>query len=160
MPTLPLLQRIQRRLRRGADTLDSGFTLLEALVSFAVFAIVVTGASVAIVKALRASHSTQQRIEAADVAQYYVANAIREANTIAEIPAPGTSFPAGVGDDEQAQKSGIAESEGFKVVETVIYDTGGSCNTGTMFTVNVEVYQQQTNQFLARSDARVACPRV
>lgn len=160
MPALPWLHRIRRRLAHDTDTQDAGFSLLEALISFVVFAAVATGASFGIVKALNSTHLTQQRVEAADVAQYFVADAIRTASTIAEIPPPGQTISFGVGADGLTDAHSYAEGEGFKVVETIVYDTGGSCNTGTMFTVNVEVYQAQTSQFLARSDARVACPRV
>lgn len=159
MTTPQWIQRIRRR-TVAEDASDAGFTLIEALVSFVVFAVVATSASVAIVRALHASHLTQQRVEAADVAQYVVGDAIRNATTIAELPPPGKTISSGVGGADGAGHS-IAESEQFRVVETIVYDTGGSCSTGTMFTVNVEVYQAQApSQFLARSDARVACPRV
>lgn len=145
MSSLPVLRRIQRRLTCDTDR-EAGFTLIEALVSFVIFAVVASSATYAIINALNASHVSQQRVDAADVAQAVVADAIINANTIAEIPPPGTVSTPNVG------------LELFTVVETI---TGsGSCTTGKMFTVNVEVYQKQTDQFLARSDARVSCPRV
>jgi type II secretory pathway component PulJ len=146
--------RLRRRMRRAAGTSDAGFTLLEALVSFVVFATVLVSASVAIVNAMHASHITQERVQAADQAQAIVAEAIRKANTIAQIPPPGETLNPHIGDNAGTERTD------FKVVETVVYDNGGSCDTGTMFTVNVEVYLVQTGRFLARSDARVACPRV
>jgi hypothetical protein len=154
-----LRQRISRRLTRVTGSGEAGFSLIEAIVSFMIFSIVAASSSYAILKALNASHVSQQRVDASAIAQYWVNDAIRQASTIAEIPPPGITISSGVGDSNGASGH-YAEGEQFKVVETVVYDNGGSCNTGTMFTVNVEVYQKQTNQFLARSDARVACPRV
>jgi prepilin-type N-terminal cleavage/methylation domain-containing protein len=148
-----------RRLARVAGRGDAGFTLIESIVSFVIFTVVAASASYGILKALNASHVSQQRVDAAAVAQYWVNDAIRQASTIAEIPAPGNTILSSVG-DPNGTNGHYAEGEQFKAVETVVYDSGGSCNTGTMFTVSVVVSQQQTGQFLARSDARVACPHV
>jgi type II secretory pathway pseudopilin PulG len=147
--------RLAARLRTAQR--DAGFTVLEALISFVVFAIVATSASFGLVKAIGASHASQQRVVAADVAQYFVGDAIRRANTIA--PVEGQTIYSHVGG---ANASGVpyAADEEFTVVQTVTFDTAGSCNTGTLFWVHVIVRQAQTDQFLARSDARVACPRV
>jgi type II secretory pathway pseudopilin PulG len=153
MPFRSWPQRIRRRLAAGADTLDAGFTLMEAIVSFMIFAIVSASATYAIINALNASHMSQQRVEAAQTAQVVIADAIRQAETIPEIPPPGITLNPYVGGSDAAL-------EQFKVIEIVVYDAGGSCTTGTMFTVNVEVYQKQSDKFLARSDARVACPRI
>lgn len=151
-----LLHRISRRFARGTG--EAGFTLIEAIVSFMIFTVVASSASYGILKALNASHVSQQRVDAAAVAQYWVNEAIRQASTIGEIPAPGEVKLSSVGDTDQTQ-SGYAEGEQFNAIRTVIFDAG-SCNTGTMFTVSVVVSQKQTGQFLARSDARVACPHV
>lgn len=147
MRTPRWLSCLRNRVHR-TGTSDAGFTLLEALISFVIFAAVASSATYAIINALNASHLSQQRVDAADVAQAMVADAILKANTIAEIPPPGHTTTPNVGVEQ------------FKVVETIVYDTGGSCTTGKMFTVNVLVYQKQTEKFLARSDARVACPHV
>jgi type II secretory pathway pseudopilin PulG len=141
---------------RGAQR-DAGFTVLEALISFVVFAIVATTASYGLVKAIDASHASQQRVDAADVAQYFVADAIRRANTIP--PVEGKTIFSHVGGSD-ASGTAHASEEQFTVVETIAYDNPGSCNTGTLFWVHVIVRQAQSSDFLARSDARVACPRV
>ena len=136
---------------------DAGFTVLEALISFVVFAIVATTASYGLVKAIEASHASQQRVDAADVAQYFIGDAIRRANTIA--PTEGRTIYSHVGGSDSAGNTNAAEEQ-FTVVQTITFDTSGSCNSGTLFWVHVVVRQAQTSQFLARSDARVACPRV
>jgi type II secretory pathway component PulJ len=136
---------------------DAGFTVLEALISFVIFAIVATTASYGLVKSIEASHASQQRVDAADVAQYFIADAIRRANTIP--PVEGKTIFSRVGGSDAAGNTNAAEEQ-FTVVETVAYDDPGSCNSGTLFWVHVIVRQAQNSKFLARSDARVACPRV
>jgi hypothetical protein len=106
--------------------------------------------------ALNASHVAQQRIDAADVAQFFISDAIRRANTIP--PVEGKTILSNVSTKDSSGQQ-HAQQEQFTVIETVRFDVG-SCNSGRLFTVNVEVHQAQTNRFLARSDARVACPRV
>lgn len=158
LPAPHWLQRVRHRAARvvRGTSRDAGFTILEALISFLVFAVVATSSSVAIYNALKASRTTQQRVDAADLAQFFISKAIREASTIP--PVEGNTILTGVGDTGQAGTGHTAEGEQFNVIETVKFDAG-SCNSGRLFTVNVEIRQAQTNQFLARSDARVACPR-
>lgn len=149
---------IRHRLARmRSQQRDAGFTVLEALVSFVVFTIVATSASYGLANAIDASHVSQQRVNASGIAQQFVAEAIRQANDIA--PVEGRTTFAGVGQKDSSGAQHAAE-ETFTVVETITYDNPGSCITGTLFYVHVVVRQAQTNQFLARSDARVACPRV
>jgi type II secretory pathway pseudopilin PulG len=153
--TIP--RRMARRLRAAAGrSADAGFTLVEALVSFVIFAVVATSATMGIINALNASHVAQQRIDAANVAQAFISDAIRRATTIP--PVEGKTIISNVS-SKDASGNAVAGEEQFTVVEWVRFDSG-SCNSGRLFTVNVEVHQAQTNQFLARSDARVACPRV
>jgi type II secretory pathway pseudopilin PulG len=147
--------RLAARVARLRDAQhDAGFTVLESLISFVVFAIVATTASYGLVQSIQAAHNSQQRVDAAQVAQVWIADAISKAGEIA--PAEGKTIYSGVG----PKAAGGKDAEGFTVVESVAYDTPGSCNTGTLFWVHVIVKQQQTGRFLARSDARVACPRV
>jgi type II secretory pathway pseudopilin PulG len=152
---------IRHRLASMRDgTRDAGFTVLEALISFVVFAIVATSASYGLVKAITASHVSQQRVDAADIAQFFVADAIRQAGEIGGTPPEGQTTYAGVGPADLHDPAHPWYSENFTVVETVIYDTPGDCLLGNLFWVHVVVKQRETGQFLARSDARVACPRV
>jgi type II secretory pathway pseudopilin PulG len=148
-----------RRLRArcaAIGTRDSGFTLIEAIVSFVIFVTVATSTSVVIYNMQRAARISQQRVDAAGVAQSIVADAIVRALTIA--PVAGQPVPATFGDYCQGTGLKTAECEQFSAVENVTFDNG-SCITGRLFTVNVVVSLKQTGQVLARSDARVACPR-
>jgi type II secretory pathway pseudopilin PulG len=136
---------------------DAGFTVLEALISFVIFAIVATTASYGLVEAIDASHTSQQRVDAADVAQFILGNVIRTADTAA--PEEGKTIFSHVGGQDAAGVEHASDEE-FTAVETVVFDTPGSCNSGTLFWVHIVVRQAQTDTFLARTDARVACPRV
>jgi hypothetical protein len=120
------------------------------------FTVVATSAALGINNALQASHVAQQRIDAADLAQYFVSDAILRANTIP--PVEGKTIFSNISTKDTSGNYN-AQQEKFNVIETVRFESG-SCNSGRLFTVNVEVHQAQTNQYLARSDARVACPRV
>jgi prepilin-type N-terminal cleavage/methylation domain-containing protein len=135
--------RIRQRLA-AADRADDGFSLLEVMVSFVLFVVVAGAATTAIVSALQASHSSQQTVDAANVAQSFIA--ITQVNTIAVRAETSKVYAASV------------LNEGFVVTRTIKF--GGratQCTQGIMFTVNVTVAQQQSGKLLARSDAVVTC---
>jgi type II secretory pathway pseudopilin PulG len=67
------IQRLRARLGYAPD--DAGFTLIEAIVSFAIFAIVITAAVLAIVGGISASNNNRDRVTAANVAQQALARA-------------------------------------------------------------------------------------
>ena len=126
---------------------DEGFTVLEAVVSFVLFAVVIGGATTGIVNSERAAHLTQKRVDAANLAQQYVNRARADRATVKS----GTSgFTASVG------------KESFRGSRTIAFD-GSSVTqcpagaTGTTFTVVVKVSDANSGTFLARSDARVLC---
>jgi type II secretory pathway pseudopilin PulG len=153
MTTPHWMHQVCHRLRAVAnDTRDGGFTLVEVLVSFVIFVAVAGAATTGIVNALQASHVSQQRVDAADVAQSFVADAISTATKVA--PEEGKTIISNVGDGK------VAGGETFTVIRWITFDSGDTCHPGALFTVNIEVHQAQTSQFLARSDARVACPPV
>jgi prepilin-type N-terminal cleavage/methylation domain-containing protein len=134
------------------NTSESGFTLIEVLVSFVIFAIVVVGAATSTVNALQASHLSQQRADAADVAQAAVAQVIADASKNKTVPESGKSSILNVGD------GATVSQERFTVTRWITFESGNACHPGSLFTVNIEVRQADTSQFLARSDSRVACP--
>lgn len=141
-----LTQRLKHRFGclRRAEGRDAGFTLIEVVVSFVLFATVIGGATTGIVNSLQAAHGTQQRADAANLAQQYVASA--RADTLSAKNGT-TAFSPSIG------------NESFSVQRTIAFDSGFStCTvTGATFTVRVMVYQKTTGTFLARSDARVLC---
>lgn len=138
----------QRRRTAGAD---DGFTLLEVMVAFVVFAIVAVGAMAAIVSSLKASHRSQQVVDAANVAQSFIAAA--QANPAAAQAESGQQYPA------------TLKNEHFVVLRTVAFRTPGAtrCSAGLSFRVSVVVYQAQayaarpSTGELARSDSLITC---
>lgn len=145
-----LAHRVRNRylhVARGADaTTDAGFSLLEVIVSFVIFAVVAGSATAAIVSALRASHSSQQRVDAAQVALQFVSDAQRNPGSMQ--PESNKTFPT-VG----------VQNEQFSVTRSIVFSNSGTttCTSGMYFTVHVTVNQAQTGKFLARSDTVVTC---
>ena len=158
--TARIRRRIVDRVRRagcGDLASDGGFTLIEAVVSFALFVVISTTAIYSITNALQASHRSQRRVDAANVAQYVVAQARALASANKVSPDSGTSYTTTVGNGSSASL------EKFTYRRWIVFSTPGAteCSAGTTFTVNVEVYQGTTvssSTFLARSDSVVACP--
>lgn len=65
------LQRL--RAHFGDDRADAGFTLIEAIVSFVIFAIVISAGVLAIVAGVSTSNTNRDRVTAANVAQQALA---------------------------------------------------------------------------------------
>ena len=158
--TARIPRRIADRVRgagSSAAASDGGFTLIEAVVSFALFVVISTSAIYSITNALQASHRSQRRVDAANVAQEVVAQARAAANANTVHPDSGTSYTIPVGNGTGASL------EQFTYRRWIVFSAVGAteCSAGTTFTVNVEVYQGTTasaSNFLARSDSVVACP--
>ena len=132
------------RLRAHGRADDGGFTVVEVVVASVIFAIVAIAAIAGVTSAVKSSHSTQQRVQAADAAQQDIAQAVA-AYQAGTMPS-STNYTATAG------------SESFAVHRTVAFvGTATACSTGTSFTVHVEVRQKQTDDFLAQSDTVVAC---
>ncbi|MDT4891597.1 MAG: hypothetical protein QOE97_632 [Pseudonocardiales bacterium] len=139
--------RLTTALRRRLDRQDgdAGFSLLEVIVAFTVFTILCATATVAIVNSLNAAHGSQQRIDAANVAQSIVASTqAADRNTVSN----GTS----------SFLATVKQNEDFTVQRTILFSNGATvCSPGATFVVNVVVYQKQQNKYLARSDSVVSC---
>jgi len=136
-----IVQHIRHRLLTADG--DKGFTLLEVIVSFVLFAIVASSATYAIVSALNASHGSQQHIDGANVAQTFIAD--QQQNAQSATNGSKTYTPS-------------VKNEDFVVTRTITFFAGGTaCNPGGSYRVNVTVNQKQTNKFLARSDTVITC---
>jgi prepilin-type N-terminal cleavage/methylation domain-containing protein len=130
---------------------ERGFTFIEVIVSMGLFVVVAGAALVGIVNAISSAHVSQQRIDAANVAQADLAGDIA---TVRNDHVPSNSADPGY--------PVAVKNEEFNVVRCVTVSGGescadGSCAPGKTVTVNVSVYQQQSQRFLARSDTVIAC---
>lgn len=136
------LGRLTQRLRRG-DT-DGGFTVLEVVVSFVLFAVVSTAATTAVVNATKTSHGTQQRVQAAGLAQQDIAQSVAAYQT-GTMP-KNTTYTAAAG------------AESFAVTREVAFvGSATACTSGNAFSVHVEVRPRSSAGVLAQSDTVVAC---
>lgn len=155
MTTPRPMQRVCHRISCSAlNSDDDGFTLIEVIVSFVIFAVVAGAATAAIIQALHASHQSQQRVVAAGVAQSFVADAIARANTISPVQGQTVNPNPIVGGNG-------ANQEEFIVTRTITFinpPQSDTCAPGHLYSVSVTVAQAQTQKFLARSDAVIACP--
>ncbi len=145
LTTPSLTQRVWHRLGYVArdEARDAGFTLIEVIVSFIIFAVVSGAATTAIVKAIQSSHTSQQRIDAANIAQKYVT-----------FTGDMSAIKAGA----QTPFVDSVRNEQFTVKRTITFNgSATSCSPGASFTVHVIVAQKQSNAFLARTDSVVAC---
>jgi prepilin-type N-terminal cleavage/methylation domain-containing protein len=132
----------------GNTTDEAGFSLLEVIVAMTIFVIVAATAMAAIVSALQGGHTSQQRVDAANIAQAAIAGAI----------ATGPHAAAFVMNGSNTYTASVT-NEQFKVTQTTASTpaTATACSPGTTVTVSVLVYQQQSGRFLARSDTVIAC---
>lgn len=142
----PSIPRTLRRRIHDVCADDAGFSLLEVVVSFVLFAIVASGATYAIVSALNASHTGQQRVDAANIAQSFIAQTQTNTSAVQSETA------------RQVATSSLG-SEKFTVLRWITFTTAGAtqCSPGQTFSVSVTVSQQSTGTFLARSDSVIAC---
>ena len=140
-----LARALQRRMALATRG-DAGFTVLEVLVSFVLFAIVAAAATYGIVNALQTSHTGQERIDAANIAQSFIAQTQTDTSAIQ----PETA--------RQVATSSIG-TDTFTVLRWITFSAAGAtqCSPGQTFTVSVKVKLQSSGTFLARSDSVIAC---
>jgi len=140
---------LRRRLRDVADG-DHGFSLIEVIVSFVLFSIVAAGATYGIVSSIKASHTSQLRIDAANIAQSFITNASAQGSN---------SLPAVHAESAHQFPPVPVGSETFIPVRwiTFIPVTATQCAPGVSYTVSVTVSQSNSTHVLARSDSVVAC---
>ena len=117
---------------------DGGFTLIEVVVSIALFAIMSASVGLILTGNIRSSRLTQQRVAAANVAQSLLA-AIK----------PGGTFPAT-----------LPTTVNGYVVRVNANPATSTCTVGTTRQVSVVVYAPHSSGSgtpLARTDSVIAC---
>ncbi len=127
---------------------DGGFTVAEVIVSFVLFVVVATAATTGVINSLQSAHASQRRVDAANVAQSFIASA--QANSASATVESGKSYEANVLGEQFTVKRWITF---FPPDGT---PGGTQCSPGATFTVNVTV-DNADGEFLARSDSVVAC---
>ena len=120
---------------------DEGFTLIEAVVSIAIFAIVATAATFAIVSSARASSATDLRVAAGQIAQQQLDRIVLLGAEPREAPTSGTV---------------TADDRTFDV-EISGYE--GDCDSFRDITVVVSTRVSNNQSVSARLDTRLACPQ-
>lgn len=123
---------------------DEGFTLIEAVVSIAIFAIVATAATFAIVSSARAASVTELRVAAGHIAE-------QQLDRVVLLGADPTSAP----------RSGtiVSEDRDFEVALAATPDYGTTCDGYRDVSVTVSTVASGDSLVTARLDTRIACPR-
>lgn len=123
---------------------DEGFTLIEAVVSIAIFAIVATAATFAIVSSARAASATELRVVAGHIAE-------QQLDRVVLLGADPTPAP---------QSGTIAsEDRDFEVVFAATPDYGTTCDGYRDVSVTVSTVASGESLVTARLDTRIACPQ-
>ena len=114
-----LAQRVWHRVRYATSN-DAGFTLLEVMVSFLIFAIVAASATAAIVTGIKTSNTTRDRVTAASLAQAAIAKARADVTTL------------------EASSATVTTTSGrYTIVRTIQMPPG--CPVGSQIPVTVKV---------------------
>ena len=128
--------------RVGYATGDEGFTLLEVVVSFILFAIVAASATAAIANSISASNTTNNRVAATNLAQQAIAKARADHATLESSPNATTT------------------SGNYTIAQTATIPTSGSttCPVGSTipFTVIVS-WKDGSATRSVRMDTVIAC---
>lgn len=124
---------------------DAGFTMMETVVSFVIFAVVATAASTAIANAISTSSDTRDRVTATNLAQAAIAQA--RANTTAVESTPNVASTETVG------------NRTYTVTRkaTVPLVSGRRCPAGQTMPVTVIVTSAGSNSRTVRVDTVIAC---
>ena len=132
---------IARTIRRRRDTVadDAGFTLMEVIVSVALFAIMATMTGLALTGNVKSSRLTNERVKASNLAQSLLASF-----------KPGKELPASFPN---------IGPEGY-VVRIATSPATPTCTVGTTRQVSIVIYPPHssgTGTPLARTDSVVSC---
>jgi Tfp pilus assembly protein PilV len=120
---------------------DSGFAVLEVLVSFVLFAIVAASATVAIANSIKVSNTTNNRVTATGLAQSALTKARADTTTLEATPNSTTTMGAYT----------VSRTATVPVV------AGVRCPAGSTMPLTVTVTWKQTGSRLVRLDTVIAC---
>jgi type II secretion system protein I len=132
-----LARRVWHRVRHATSN-DAGFTLLETMVSFAIFAIVAAGATAAIATGITTSNTTRDRVTAASLAQAAIAKARADVTTL-----------------EASTATTTTTSGRYTIVRKIHVPTG--CPAGQTIPVTVTVTWANGGGRGVRMDTVIAC---
>jgi len=136
-----LIQRVSARVRY-ARSADAGFTLLETIVSFIIFAFIAVSATAAIANSISTSSATKHRVAAANLAQQTIAKARADQTALKATPNTTTTDGA------------------FTIAQTAVVPTSGatSCPVGSSIPVTVKVsWKDDSKVRSVRMDTVIAC---
>lgn len=142
--TTPLLiQRLRRRMGYGdASTVenDGGFTMIEAIVSFGIFAVVIAAAVLAIVAGIKTSNGNRDRVVAANVAQQELARA-QVMPTASLTAAPTATSTSTVGQEPYTivRKVDYAKVAGTAAATASALACPTAVSTGTAYWMHIAV---------------------
>jgi len=138
------MQRLWHRIgyRTRPQHTDGGFTLLEVVVSFTIFAIIASAAVVAIVNGIKVSDYTSDRVQAANVAQAVLQQAQANPSGVIATPTPAPSITSVGG-------------KSFVVARTASVPAG--CPAGSSIPVTVVVSWTNGSSRQVRMDTVIAC---
>lgn len=142
------IQRLWHRIgyRARGRHADGGFTLLEVVVSFVIFAIVSTAAVLAIANGMQTSGYTSDRIQAANVAQAALQQARANPSAVIATPTPTASTTSVGNNVYTVRRSATVPTAG-----------GTSCPAGSAMPVTVVVTWSNGGGRQVRMDTVIAC---
>lgn len=121
---------------------DSGFTLLEVVVSFAIFAVVAAAAVLAIANATNLSGYTSDRVAAANVAQAALQQLRADPSAVVATPTPAPTTTSVGGRSYVVSRSAAVPA---------------SCPAGSVIPVTVVVSWSDGTSRQVRMDTVIAC---
>ena len=135
------LQRTSARIRYARNE-DSGFTLLEVVVSFVLFAIIAASATAAIANSISTSSSTNNRVAATNLAQQTIAKDRADHATL------------------KASPNTVTTSGRYKITQTATIPSSGGISCPVGYTIPLTVTVSWTDEHATRSvrmDTVIAC---
>ncbi len=136
----------------GTDQGDSGFALTEVIVSFIMFIVVATAATVAVSRGIDSSGANRDRVGAANIAQQQLeqARALPRASLTAAPTATSTAIAG-------ASKYTVRRTVGFLPAGSTACPTDVATDAAHEITVHVDVTTQGQTPRTITMDTVIAC---